>query len=565
MTDDSPVRRRALGAALVTLVSIGVVAPYVFPMTSISTISYDWVDADLFLWNFWWTKYALATAHNPYWTDLLMYPAGASLGFHTYPMPYSLLTVPIQAAIADTRGLVVSFNAIVLISSVASGLGAYFLALRVTRSVTAAVIAGIVFVSAPYRAMNISRLHVIATEVLAWYAWAWTGFAEAPRRSRAVVLGGLLAIAVHTSPEYALHCTLFSALWLLWMWMKSRPLPPIFFRRLILAAVVFVVLAFPLLAMQASSVGRGEASLVRVLGDVGTWSPALVSFITPSRAHPIFGSLFSAAGDYGTPNITGMRSETTVALTIWMLGLAAAVRMRRDGSTFWFIAAGAFLILTLGPYLRLTGTVSTPIPLPYAVLYWVVPPLQFARDPTRFFAIALLMLSVASAFGVRALIESARGNVRPALTAAVIAALVIFEGMTSRVARVPSEALISPAYDAVAAAGGQFAVVDLSPDQTALLAQTRHHRPITGGRTSNPRAAAGSPRLGVERDFQNAGATLALDAAALESRLMNDRQELDRLRLRFVIFPAGDPARVELAQRMGFRVSTAGEHVVCER
>jgi hypothetical protein len=43
------------------------------------------------------------------------------------------------------------------------------------------------------------------------------------------------------------------------------------------------------------------------------------------------------------------------------------------------------------------------------------------------------------------------------------------------------------------------------------------------------------------------------------------RQELERLRLRFVIFPAGDAARVELAQRLGLRVATFGDRVVCER
>jgi hypothetical protein len=259
-----------------------------------------------------------------------------------------------------------------------------------------------------------------------------------------------------------------------------------------------------------------------------------------------------------------MRSETCIALTVWALVFAAARRMRREGSQFWFIAAGVFLVLTLGPYLRLTGTAATGVPMPYAVLYWVIPPLHFARDPTRFFAIALLMLSVISAFGVRALLERVQGRLASNLTAAAIGALVIFEGLTVRPVKVPADALISPAYDAVAAATGEVAVLDLSPDQTALLAQTRHGRPITAGRESNPRSVAASTRLAIERDFLNAAGTLALDPATLASRLAGDRQELERLRLRFVVFPAGDPARVELAQRLGLRVSTHGDRVICE-
>ena len=556
---------KALGAAIVALVSIGVVAPYVFPMTSVSTLSYDWVDADLFLWNFWWTKHALTTVHNPYWTDLLMYPSGASLGFHTFPLPYSVLTLPVQVLIEGVYGLVISFNSVLLVSSVACGLGSYFLALRVTNSVPAAIVAGLVFVCTPYRALNMSRLHVFATEVLAWYVWAWIGFVRVPTRLRAVGVGACLAIAFYTSAEYALHAAGFSALWLLWM-RRPRPadLTSSLGRHIGAAAVVFLILTLPLFVMQARSLARG-ASVVRELDKVASWSPALVSLFTPSRAHPVYGEVVSGAGDYGTPGVVGMRSETSIALTVWALVIVAAFRMRRDGSQFWLLAAGAFLLLTLGPYLRLTGTLATGVPLPYAVLYWIVPPLHFARDPTRFFAITLLMLSVVSAFGVRALLEHLRGPLMSKLAAAGIGALVVFEGLTAWTPKVPASALISPAYDAVVAVPGEFAVLDLSPDQTALLAQTRHGRPITAGRVSNPRAVAASTPLFIERDFQNAAQTLALDAESLASHLSAGREELERLRLRFVIFPVGDPARIELAQRLGLRVLTVGDLVVCER
>jgi hypothetical protein len=259
-----------------------------------------------------------------------------------------------------------------------------------------------------------------------------------------------------------------------------------------------------------------------------------------------------------------MRSETCVALTIWALVFLAAGRMRHDGGQFWFVAAGVLLIFTLGPYLRLTGTVATSVPMPYAALYWVVPPLQFARDPTRFFAIALLMLSVISALGVRALLERVRGQLGSNLATAGIGALVIFEGLTVWPSKVSADDLISPAYDVVADATGEFAVLDLSLDQAALLAQTRHGRPVTSGRESNPRSVGGATRLSVERDFLDAAGTLALDPGTLASRLVADRQELERLRLRFVIFPTGSPARVELAQRLGLRVLTLGDRVVCE-
>jgi hypothetical protein len=374
-----------------------------------------------------------------------------------------------------------------------------------------------------------------------------------------------LALALYTSPEYAMHAAGFSVLWIVWAARVGGRLTSSFWRRTALAAVVCIALASPLLMLQARSVARSEATLVRSLnGVVAMWSPALVSFVTPSRVHPVYGEFFSAAGEFGTPNVIGMRSETCVALTIWALLFVAAGRMRREGSQFWFIAAGVFLILTLGPYLRLTGTLTTGVPLPYAALYLVVPPLQFARDPTRFFPIALLMLSVISAFGVRTMLSRTRGGITSTLATAALGALVIFEGLTVWPAKVSAADLISPAYDVVSRATGEFAVLDLSPDQIALLAQTRHGRPITAGRESNPRSVGASPRLAIERDLLDAAGTLALDPETLATRLATHRQELERLRLRFVIFPTGNSARVELAQRLGLRIATFGDRVVCE-
>jgi len=556
-------RDAAIGAAIVAIVSIAVVAPHVFPLTSISTVSYDWLDADLFLWNFWWTKHALATAQSPYWTELLIYPSGASLAFHSYPMPYGLLTLVVQSVMSDAQGLAVSFNLMVLLSSMASGLGAFFLALRVTRHVPSAIVAGLVFACAPYRALNISRLHVLATEVLAWYVWGWIGFADTPTRARAIGLGAILALAFHTSPEYALHAAGFSVLWLAWA-PTRRALNAPFWRQLALAAIVFTVLASPLLMAQARSLARHQAAPTRSLDEISSWSPAAVSLFTPSRVQPVYGHLFSSAGDYGAPGVAGMRSETAVAFTIWLLVIAAITRIRKDGSQFWLVAAVVFLAFTLGPNLRLTGTLNTAVPLPYALFYWFVPPLQVARDPTRFFAMTLLMLSVLSAFGVRALLDRVRGRLPSQLAAAAIGALVVFEGLTASAAKVSATDLICSTYDVITATPGDFAVLDLSPDQTALLAQTRHGRPITAGRVSNPRAAATTP-TGVERDFMDAGETLALDPAALGARLQADRQELERLNVRFVVFPAGDEAKLELARRLGLSVVASGDRVVCSR
>src|SRR6185503_5317406 len=124
----------------------------------------------------------------------------------------------------------------------------------------------------------------------------------------------------------------------------------------VIAIAAFAIVTFPLLYEQVHTVLAGQAARVWSLAEVRLWSPALLSFVTPSRIHPVYGSLFSFAGEYDTPGVDGMRSETSIAWTIWILTLVTAWHRKRDGSTFWLVAAGVFLVLALGPFLRITGT-----------------------------------------------------------------------------------------------------------------------------------------------------------------------------------------------------------------
>ena len=48
-------------------------------------------DRDQNLWNLWWTGQALARPTNPFETDLLYYPYGAPLYYHTLALPLGLI------------------------------------------------------------------------------------------------------------------------------------------------------------------------------------------------------------------------------------------------------------------------------------------------------------------------------------------------------------------------------------------------------------------------------------------------------------------------------------------
>ena len=77
-------------------------------------------------WNLWWMKTALVDRlQTPFVTDLLYYPTGVGLYFHTLNPFNGLLTLPLQLS----NGLFVAYNTVILFSWTMAGYGVYLLTL----------------------------------------------------------------------------------------------------------------------------------------------------------------------------------------------------------------------------------------------------------------------------------------------------------------------------------------------------------------------------------------------------------------------------------------------------
>ena len=127
-------------------------------------------DAWQHIWNLWWVKHALLTLHtNPYHTDLLYYPDGVNLYFHTLVLTAGLTAIPLQLL---GLNLISSYNLILLSTYVLAGLGAYLLCRYLTGNSWASFVGGLVFAFAPYHSahlfghMNLASLQWIPFYVL---------------------------------------------------------------------------------------------------------------------------------------------------------------------------------------------------------------------------------------------------------------------------------------------------------------------------------------------------------------------------------------------------------------
>ena len=166
---------------------------------SIDVSSYDAGDALIFLWNFWWTRHALANGHNIL-DRPLGYPHGASLALHSYPLPYSLLSLPVQWLVPGA-GLIVAFNIAVLLSFVLTAAAHLVLAARISqlRRQDRRRRAGYA------RAIPVSErsaVAIMATECPASLSFDWIVFGVLVQHSlRAIALRGLAATNFASIPR----------------------------------------------------------------------------------------------------------------------------------------------------------------------------------------------------------------------------------------------------------------------------------------------------------------------------------------------------------------------------
>ncbi len=406
--------------------------PHVFPLDHISESTYSQEDAYICLWGLWWTKYSVLEGLNPYWTNFLFYPMGTSLAFQAYPLTYGLVSLPFQWLIEDVPGLVVALNGIILLSFVFSGFGAYLLASHITGSRLAGWVAGIIFAFMPFHSLNRVTLHLLAIEFIPFYILSLLRLSEEPTPRRAILVGLWFALTYYSSLEYALYLLMFSALWLLYRVLFSlRQITRKHIMALAGSCAIFLLLASPLLLQQMKAYSEYDSTINQDFEEVTFWSPALLSFVTPSRMHPYYGQAMASAGELTDerPQKWGMRSETSIGWVALGLSMVGLFGLRKANRTFWSLAALFFFTLSLGPFLRVTGEWFSRIPLPYLLLYEWVPLFRAGRDPTRFIPLAMLMLSIMAAFGVDSLLRIfSRKQIRLLLTI-LFSEVILFESL----------------------------------------------------------------------------------------------------------------------------------------
>ncbi|MCW5875839.1 MAG: hypothetical protein KIS85_03050 [Anaerolineales bacterium] len=439
-------------------------------------------DAFMKLWDVWWLERLVTTGQPFYYTQDLFYPMGLDLSFH----PTSWTVTAATWFLAQWIGIFSAYKVMIVIAIFSSAYCAYLLALWLTKNRLAAWFGGAIYSFSPYHFADLRGHPDLAH--LAFIPLAVLCLLVGLRQRRlwmALIAGVLLGLVAWTGLYLFGFAVITLGVLLLYECLVERGWRRKYFWQF---SVLFVSVAALLLLPRLAPVFDDRADLSFVIENkfaaYETQADLLSYFVPPpanSLLTPFFGQWSSKFAEsvavYPSPYLGWVA----------LLACLSALFLRKDRKAIWLWAALAalFLVLSLGPSLRLAGRVYPQVPLPAELLISNVQIFRSVR-PILFHIGLLLPLGMLASFGLKGWFQ--RLNSKPQISAVVVllSAVLFAEYWIGPFGLSPLET--SPIYQQIAEDQNEFAIIDLpmgySPSKYYLLLQTIHGRPIVEGMSS---------------------------------------------------------------------------------
>jgi hypothetical protein len=445
-------------------------------------------------WILAWDAHAIFDPQLRVWNAPIFYPVKNALAFSEAMFGNLWITLPVQYL---TGNSVLAFHSLVFTSFL---LGAYFTFLLVralTGSFPAGLVAGLIFSFNPFRWSEVMHVQLLP------FFWAPLALLFCHRfletSKTRYFTGNVLALLAQFYASIYLGIILFMTLLVFgavhvfrerqgmdrWRFVTNR--------RLLLTQITgwsFFFLALLPLAIPYWQTAR-DWNFVRSESENVSFSCELLSFLVPDaafRTYQGWQQLFQGH----------VRGSVGLGFVPWTLALMALVLVRRNRHRYseaeirvqkrfaWTaLIVGLF---TLGPYLIWLGS-KTNVPLPYLVVYHLIPGAKAMRVPARYVFPLLLCLAVLGGFAAARLVEWWRRRHPTVQGLCALGALVLF-GIDYAVADQAGVVLemkdrFPPVYEYLAKRGAGGPVLELPVGLYGqfkqLHYQTAHWRPLLAG------------------------------------------------------------------------------------
>jgi hypothetical protein len=497
------------------------------------------------IWISWNVKQWLFGNAPLFTAPLLYYPVGSSLLLDGVGPVSGLLTLPFWG-----WGVVAAYNGAVILGLALSGYAMYLLAraLDFTRGV--ALLAAVVLQLTPshvaglYGHLEKILIALPALVLLGLYRafkeqgqWWWWALVTAMTWLLVGLHSGYLFAHTIVAVVFFVVVAVLGA--------KGESRRQATRRAAVLAALSAVILGPFLVAVVR--VAADPAFLVRLNTMSGYYAPDVTQLFIPPSYNAMFGWLNTRFAWLASRPRAGMDIdvETAVALSWTACLLAVCALASRDRRVWpWAAFTALFVVLSLGPFLRLFGyerftDFKLPIILPYAVLD-SFPGFAFMRCSGRFMMVGAIGLSVLACFGVtrlQTLFPRWRG-----LVVIVAIAFVLVEGWPKAWPQWSPAQLFPPSrfHTEMARDTDTYGVLDLpvswppgSGDVRYMWYQLWHGKGIAWGYLSRPYRAH---PIRLVRRLIEGGRTEAGQSGSDSGAFATAQAELSQLGYRYVIW-----------------------------
>jgi hypothetical protein len=431
------------------------------------------------VWNTWWVDRAVTDLHQlPWYTRQLFFPVGTPLIMHTMHPFTGFLAIGLLRILT----LVETYNALIIVSFVLSGMTLFWLAYDVSRRYWPAILGGAVFTFSNYHFGHAQgHMQLVSMQWIPLFLLLFKRVLEKPRPITALGAGLALFLTALCDFYYCFFCIMAGGLIVAWYSWTERDWVFVFrghrFQALTLFCLTSLVTTGPLIMALLYTQSASPAKV--------TFWPALFSLdplgLLIPGGHWRFAdwSRFYWQGSGINIHENSVHLGLSVLVLIACAAILPRVRQRyRLGA--WWLLLFFFGVMALGPRLTVLGHELRGIPMPYVLMHRLVPALRLGARPIRMVVMTILSASVILSCSVPILWD--RGKAFRCAIAGLLL-LMAFEYWPS--VPVAYELPLPPYVAILRDQEGPGAVLDvIHADTTASRAmamyhQTYHEKPLT--------------------------------------------------------------------------------------
>jgi len=453
---------------------------------------FDCFDKCHMMWRFWWADFSFENNLDFQHSNYIFYPDGTDIGGN---MAY--FTTFIGFLLVQLLDYATAWNIIWFLGFVFGGYGCYLLANNFNKNYLSSIIAGIIFTFTTYH-MAHSIVHIGLSMIVWLPIFVLFLFKLLEKQSKYYsIVGGIIFFLVSlTHLYYSVFITMFSIIFFaIYIFRQKKVSNKTFITNFSILITIGLISTSVLFLLNPAS---NDELPSRPLLEHFIFSVNLENLILPVPTHTT--QILSDDGVHKSfysffdkptwdPQI---ENYVFLGYSVIFLSALAVIRYRRNHIWFWLLICGIFVLMSLGPELKIFNE-STGIVLPEQVFYDNIPEWEELRAPARFIVMANLGLAVLASYAVYGLIKNKFSSFKQQIIlTTVIGFVILFE--FSMIPYLSYSEPIPDIYEEIKNDKSKFAVLpapiggfgdySLMSDPVILYHQIHHEKPIYGGHES---------------------------------------------------------------------------------